>query len=315
MRQHVRTIIGFMALALLLVAAVPFVVTAETARPRNVGVSGLVAQMAAPAPSSYRFTMAGSIADATSGDQVLMAVNGEQVGTDQTHLTLTLNGAGLSGTPPIEVTRVGNDLYVFLTGVLSPSGTDQWVLIDGQTSGLAQMMPQMLTSNPLDGAMLIAGLSGSGMGQTQMLPDETVNGVLTTHARFVPDANAVGSQLAGSGVSIPNATMDVFVGKTDNLVRRITLNTQAIVDPNAVSAMLNPGMGVSGGTGVSVTANIAFTADFTDFNNAGITVTAPANAVPLTDITGPLPAGGIGGPGGAGGTGSPRVLPTGVPRR
>lgn len=289
MRQHIRSILGFAALALLLVAAVPFVVTAETARPRNVGVSGLVGQMTAPLPNSYRFTMAGSVGDATTGDQVLLAATGQQLGTDRTNITLNVNGAGLSGTPPIQLTRVGNDLYVLLTGILSPTGADQWVLIDGQTSGLATMMPQMMTQNPLDGAMLVAGLSSSGMGQTETLPDETLGGVQTAHTRFTVDTNASAAQLAGSGVSIPNAVVDVYVGKSDNLVRRIALTTQANIDPNAVGAMLAPGAGVSGGTGASVAANIAFTVDFTDFNDATIAVTAPANAAPLTDFTGPLP--------------------------
>lgn len=315
MQRQFRTILGFVALAALLVAAVPFVVAAETARPRPVTLAQVAQQMAAPAPTSYRFMMSGSIADAGTGDQVTLMGNGSQVGTDRTDMTLTVGGAGLSGTPPIQLTRVGNDLYVFLSGILSPTGSDQWVLIDGQTSGLAGMMPQVMAMNPLDGAALLAGANASGMTNTQTLADETINGVATTHSRvtMVPGAStSSASPLAGTGVDIPNATVDVFTGKADGLIRRIALTTQAVVDPNGVSQMLGGGP-AAGATGVAVTANIAFMMDFTDFNNTGIVINAPANAVPLTDFTGPLPVGGIGG--GAGGPGGPRVLPTGVPRR
>ena len=78
MRRQFRTILGFVALAALLVAAVPFVVAAETARPRPATLAQAAQQMAAPAPTSYRFALSGNIADAGTGDQVVIMANGAQ---------------------------------------------------------------------------------------------------------------------------------------------------------------------------------------------------------------------------------------------
>ena len=267
------------------------------------------------------------------------------VGTDRTDVTFNISGAGLSGTPPIQFTRVADNLYIFLSGILSPTGNDQWVLVDGPTLAALTSMggmtansttctpnapgttgttgaaanagclaAMMTTMNPLDGTAFLAGVNMSGMGTTQTLADETINGVATTHSRvtMAPSASmGSASPLAGTGVDIPNATVDVFTGKQDGLIRRIALTTQAVVDPNAVSGMLmgGPAAGATSATSASVSANIAFTMDFTDFNNKGIVIDAPANAVPLTDFTGPLPAGGIGGPGGRGRHGRAACLP------
>jgi hypothetical protein len=145
-------------------------------------------------------------------------------------------------------------------------------------------------SKLLDGISQLLSKAGSlGVSQTQRLPTT----LTAAQKKKVQDA-------------IQDPTFDVYTGKSDKIVRRITINLKFKV-PQSSQQRAN---GIKGG-------QIAIDVKLADLNQPQ-TITAPANAKPFSDLSsalrglGPLGAlSGAGGTGPTGGTGSTGTGSTG----
>src|SRR6185312_14691076 len=99
--------------------------------------------------------------------------------------------------------------------------------------------------------------------QTQTVGDETINGTLTTHMRTTTDATAL---LGGSSKTAKpsNLTVDVWMGKSDNLPRRVAVNGSLSIDPNSLAAQFGGATAAAAAPAMPVDATITFTMDFTN---------------------------------------------------
>lgn len=148
--------------------------------------------------------------------------------------------------------------------------------------------------------------------------DATVGGVATKHVsasldvgRFLNDVSTLVSKAGGSlpgGARatqltpkqkqeiqkvVKNPRFDVYVGKSDNIIRRLSADLTFQV-PQAQQAKLS---GLTDGT-------LSFSVEFSDVGRPQ-TITAPANSKPISDLTSKLGVlGSALGAGSAGGTGS-----------
>jgi LppX_LprAFG lipoprotein len=226
---------------------------------------------AAASLQSFHFVAQGMLTISGEPDKISLAMNGDFAMPDRLHATVTLTDSASNDTiPPIEFVVVGSTPYVHLTGDLSPAGKDLWVLIDNP-DGMGGMFPAGMMPN-------LANLPPIPT-QTQTVGDETINGTLTTHMRTTIDATAL---LGGMSKSArpSKLTVDTWTGKADNLPRRVAVNGNLSIDPNALAAQLGQET-VSGARPVN--ANFTFTVDFTNLN-APVTITAPASFVKLSTL-------------------------------
>ena len=152
-----------------------------------------------------------------------------------------------------------------VTGVLNPVATPQ--------------------AAPLDALALL-----NAVNDPRTVGDMTISGVTTTLVRGtvnIAQAAGAGGPLGGLGIvtagANPTATLDVYIGKSDNLVRRMILTSDVRVDLGT----LNLG-GIASdpvGTGLA-DARTAVTFDFADYNAAGIAVDPPPGAVAVSNFLG-----------------------------
>jgi hypothetical protein len=209
----------------------------------------------------------------------------------------------------------------FSAGFIS-TGDDAWVAFQGQNyevgkAAVAQINQQIQQAA---GKKQKKGLSEFGIDPRNWLKNASdqgstkVDGVDTDHvsasldvARFLDDVNTLVQKAGGKvGSTTPqltdaqkkqiqdvldNPTFDVYVGKSDNVIRRLSADI-AFKVPSAKQAQLG---GLQSGT-------LSFSIDFTDVGKPQ-TINAPTSAKPLSELTSQL--GGLSGVlGGAGGSSS-----------
>lgn len=272
------------ALGLLLFSSVPAAVSAANPSPQpdprkvitrlgDQPPAGPAAGLAPSVPQSFRFTAQGRITVPGESGELSLAINGEFALPDKMHLTLSVTlkeGASNDTVGPLELIVIGKTPYIHLTGDLSPSGKDIWVLVDnpgGAGTFPTTVLPDLGKLPPVS-------------TQTQTLGDETINGTLTTHTRTTVDATALFS--GGVKNAKPSTlTVDVWAGKSDNFPRRVGINGNLTIDPAALATMIGEDMAVPSGQPVTLT--LAMTMDFTDLN-APVTINAPTTFVKLSDV-------------------------------
>jgi len=327
-----RTPIGLrvsIALALVLVLMTPLTATADDARrdlPPNFVAQHLGAPIAnfvlppggtsgpisATSPvTAFRFKLRGTIAvnGVPDGGTLAFTAIGEALGANRVHMLLTVSGTGLPTPQAAEISLIGNDSYFRM---LTPgiSGAGQWIKADS-TNGFGTTSAAM-PSDLLNGSALLTSAPG-----LQTLPDKTVDSTLTTHVRMSTDASSASDTFAGTGITLLQAAVDAYIGKSDGKVHRFVLGASARIDLATLADLFNTGGSAATAPPSTGTAITTFTLamDFTDFNDATIAIAPPANAIPLAQFG--TTAGGF-----ATSTGttplvlpSPRVLlpPSGVP--
>ena len=221
----------------------------------------------------------------------------------------------------------------FTAGFIS-TGDNAWVNFQGQnyevgTQAVAQINRQIKQAA---GTQKKKGLSQFGIDPKNWLTDakdegtEKIDGVETDHVsaaldvgKFLDDLNQIVQKAGGSlGSSTPaqltasqkkqiqdvvqNPRFDVYVGKNDNVIRRLSSDIQFKV-PQDKQAQVG---GLESGT-------LSFSIEFTNVGKPQA-IKAPANAKPLSDLTSQLGglAGVLGGAAG-GATGSSGSSSSGAP--
>jgi hypothetical protein len=203
------------------------------------------------------------------------------------------------------------------------TGDNAWVGFQGQNYEVGKAAIARVNEQIKQAGAHKKGLSQFGIDARNWLKDatdegtETVAGVQTDHvsaaldvSKFVEDINKLVAKAAGnlSGGSrtpqltpqekkqiedvVKNPRFDVYVGKSDNVIRRLSADVSFEV-PKAKQAQLG---GLTSGT-------LSFSIEFADVGKPQ-TITTPTSSKPLSELTSQL--GGLGGVLGAvAGSGSP----------
>ncbi|MEA2484007.1 MAG: hypothetical protein QOC55_1954 [Thermoleophilaceae bacterium] len=209
----------------------------------------------------------------------------------------------------------------FTAGFIS-TGDDAWVAFQGQNYEVGKQQVAQINSQIKQQAAgnKKKGLSQFGVDARNWLTDakdqgsSKVDGVDTDHvsaaldvSKFLGDINRIVQKAGGLGSTtapqltasekkqvqdvVNNPRFDVYVGKNDNVIRRLSADISFSV-PSDKQAQVG---GLKSGT-------VSFSIDFSNVGKPQ-TIKAPANAKPLSDLTSQL--GGLGGVlGGASGSGT-----------
>lgn len=223
-------------------------------------------------------------------------------------LNASIVGGGQS--VPFGLTSTGDDFFVKVRGQAYDVGKQQ-------VAKLNQQLAQQKGSGNQKTSLSALGIHPSSwLSGAKNEGDATVGGTKTTHisadldvSKVLDDLNALVQKAPTGSVAgaskppqltpqqkseieqvIKNPHIDVYVAKSDNTVRRIASSLELSVPKDQQSK-------VGGATGGTLQLSI-------DLANVGQPqkVTAPANAKPISALTGQLNA--LGGSLGAGGTGS-----------
>jgi hypothetical protein len=228
-------------------------------------------------------------------------------------LSVTLNGAGRSTT--VGATATGRQLFVKLQGVpfVAPDSVyQQFKQGYAQSSAAAGAKKGQTTFASL-------GIDPSGwLSHPRQAGGATVGGADTVHVvsgldvpRFLNDLGRVSStgnnlglgaglsaaQRAALSRSVTSARVDVYAGRSDHVLRRLTVHAALAARADASSAL-----------GGLKTGTLDLTLAFSDVNQPQA-ISAPANAQPLSKLTGLAGAlsGATGGTGSAGSATAPSV--------
>jgi hypothetical protein len=195
----------------------------------------------------------------------------------------------------------------FTAGFIS-TGDNAWVGFQGQNYEVGKaVIAQANTQIKNAASQQKKGLSQFGIDARNWLKNatdegtETVAGVQTDHvsaaldvSKFVDDLNKLvakaGGNLSGGATKpqltpqqkkqiedvVKNPRFDVYVGKSDNVIRRLSADI-AFEVPQAKQAQLG---GLTSGT-------LSFSIDFADVGKPQ-TITAPSSSKPLSDLTSKL---------------------------
>ncbi len=286
LRGRFRTGGGTGLVALVMVGALALAAVAVAAAPADTNALRS-AYDATTRAQAFRFASTRMVAVGSDvAPDITFVSNGEQVGQDRLHTSTTLTSGGIR-LDPIEATQIGHDAYVHLPGSLTPNGVDQWLQLDvlgGLLSGIISPIA-LQQASPGDALALLNDLSDA-----QTLGDETINGVNTTHLRGTVDlakATAGNGPLAGLGNIYggpqSTVTVDVYVGKDNNLVRRLVFVSKADVDLSTLN--LGSVLGVMPGF-ISTNALTNATFDFTDYNLTSLAVNPPVRFTRVSDYIG-----------------------------
>jgi hypothetical protein len=208
----------------------------------------------------------------------------------------------------------------FSAGFIS-TGDNAWVAFQGQNYAVGKAAIAQVNQQIKQASGNKKGLSQFGIDARNWLKDakdegsEKVAGVDTKHvsaaldvSRFLEDVNQLvqkaGGNLTGGSTTpqltaaekkqieqvVKNPRFDVYVGKSDNVIRRLSADLSFDVPANQ-QAQLG---GLKSGT-------LSFSIEFADVGRPQ-TITAPASAKPLSELTSQL--GGLGGLLGGSGSGS-----------
>ena len=160
------------------------------------------AQAAMQALKTYHFVI-----EVTSAEGVTVSGEGDVQTPDKVRITLDLGQAGKS-----QMLVLGQDVY------LQQPGTQTFIPISRSGSAAAGMgllgNPQQVTS--------FAQLADSA----NIVGDEQIDGVDTTHVQFTYDLSKVG-QTAGATTSAGQATGDMWIEKSSGYARRVKIITPA----------------------------------------------------------------------------------------
>lgn len=239
------------------------------------------------AARAFRFASTRTVS--IGGERVptyIIEADGDQVLPDRVR-TSTSVITGEIRVSAAETAQIGGDTYVFLANPFAPSGVEQWVKLDAFGGLVTGVLNPVATpqATPLEALALL-----NTVNDPRTVGEATVGGMSTTHLRGtvnLAQAAGTGGPLGGLGIvtagSNPVATLDVFVSRPDNLVRRMTLTSDVRVDLGT----LNLG-GLAPdpvGTGIA-DARTAVTFDFADYNAAGIAVEPPPGATGVSGLLG-----------------------------
>jgi hypothetical protein len=209
-------------------------------------------------------------------------------------------------------TSTGDNAFVTFQGQSYELGKPAVALVNQQIKQAASTKKKGLAQFGIDPRNWLTNAKSEG--------SETVAGTDTTHVsasldvgRLLDDLSALlqkaGGALGGATAAakltpqqkaqiksvVKNPRFDVFVGKADNIIRRLTANISFTVPAQSQAKL----QGMTDGS-------VAFTVEFTDVGKPQ-TITAPTGAKPITELTAKLGSLGSalgGATGGSGTTGS-----------
>jgi hypothetical protein len=227
-------------------------------------------KMTFPAQLGQMFGQSGSGAGSVA---LNITGNGEAQFPDRYHATINAKLAGLSITT--EVVVANGQAYV-----KNPM-TQKWQS-SAQSSALTGQLSQ---PDPLSYAQLLKNVKSiKDLGDTTM-----ADGTKVHHYQLIPDKDKLIASFDNATVKNPQAkaaieqvlnsgtmTVEVWFGKDDHLVRRVTTNADYTVDLNqlmgAVGAPSGSSSGVPAGTSIHATAHIEI--NYHDFD-APVTIAIP----------------------------------------
>ncbi len=262
--------------------------TAAAQQPNDPASAVRLAYSTTSAVRSFRFT-------ATTGVSVVgknmpattFTTTGEEVLPDRIHATTSVSGTSTVSIDVIETIRIGTDIYLHLPASLAPNGKDQWVLLDTFGNFFHDVVGGSSASqSPMDAVAILKDVQN-----VQAVGVETVNGVATMHYRGTVRAasvsanNPISDFINGliSRIEQPTTTVDVWVGRDDNLVRRLTITNSTRLDLGNIGRASTPVPATSG----PPTTESTLTFDLTDFG-ANLTIAPPPVFTRFSDLFGNL---------------------------
>ena len=128
--------------------------------------------------------------------------------------------------------------------------------ITNPETGVWEQYPLFLTGLPDPYDLVLLPAQTSRYSDIQVVKEETIDGVQTQHIR----ANLRASVLGGS---YDNLFLDVWIGKDDNLIRRLTMSGETDVDEQDTAGLAS---GALGAADIGGSAEFTMTITYTDFN-------------------------------------------------
>jgi hypothetical protein len=245
---------------------------------------------------SFRVSMQVRIIAPGGTEELRQSMTGEFALPDRAHTTTVLSDSLSAATDTLDWIAIGKDNYLYFDQLPTAAGPGAWVLFDDPA-----FANQPDGRDITDGADLLNLVNVlPSLPGTEIIGDETINGVLTTHTRATVDASTyVGAAdyvpLTFDGARVhPFLTLDLWTGKSDNFPRHLTLTGNLFIDPARLLGQM--GSTPSSDTDLSdavnsyaingpgkVPAPARFVMDFTDLD-APVTIDAPATFIKLSDL-------------------------------
>jgi hypothetical protein len=253
---------------------------------------------------SARFELNGTVS-VTLPQQVvdqLRAKAGAQAGLLSTHMSVALKVSGAAQKPDqldatisaklggltlnTEIIALGGNLYY------KDPMTSKWTMVKRPATAESTTPKNSTPKNP---EVFFEALLGTAKSVTQVTENNpTINGVTVEHYRIVPNLARLFTQLSAGRSSASSAAMtalqtvlenatvsaDVWTGKDDHLVRRVTYDADVTGDlsqlmaamPAAKASTRAPAFSLPAGSIAHLTAHVVV--DLHDFN-ATLTIQAP----------------------------------------
>ena len=128
--------------------------------------------------------------------------------------------------------------------------------ITNPETGVWEQYPLFLTGLPDPYDLVLLPEETTRYSDIQVVKDETIDGVQTRHIR----ANLRASVLGGS---YDNLFLDVWIGKDDSLIRRLTMSGETDVDEQDTAGLAS---GALGAADIGGNAEFSMTITYSDFN-------------------------------------------------
>ena len=128
--------------------------------------------------------------------------------------------------------------------------------ITNPETGVWEQYPMFLTGLPDPYDLVLLPAETSRYSDIQVVKDETIDGIETQHIR----ANLRASVLGGS---YDNLFLDIWIGKDDSLIHRLTMSGETDVDEQDTAGLAS---GALGAADIGGKAEFTMTIDYTNFN-------------------------------------------------
>lgn len=128
--------------------------------------------------------------------------------------------------------------------------------ITNPETGVWEQYPLFLTGLPDPYDLVLLPAETGRYSDIQVVKDETIDGIQTQHIR----ANLRASVLGGS---YDNLFLDVWIGKDDSLIRRLTMSGETDVDEEDTAGLAS---GALGAADIGGKAEFTMTITYSDFN-------------------------------------------------
>ena len=136
--------------------------------------------------------------------------------------------------------------------------------ITNPETGVWEQYPLFLTGLPNPYDLVLLPPEANRYSSLRVVKDEIIDGVQTQHIRTNLRANVLGD-------SYDNLFLDIWIGKDDSLIRRLTMAGEADIDEQDTAGLAS---GALGAADIGGKAEFTMTITYSDFN-APITIEPP----------------------------------------